>query len=90
MQSLPLYTSCLLSMALNDNIVDTEKPYEIYSPTFLVNDFSGLFLHPSVVYLFSMNGDNSNNKNHYYVLLSLTMQIFFYCKIMASFSVWNH
>ena len=58
-------------MALNGNIVDTEKPYGIYSPTFLVNDFSGLFLHPLVVYLFSMNGDNSNNKNHHHVLFFL-------------------
>ena len=36
MQSLALHTSCLFSMFLNDNIVDTEKPAGIRSPTFLV------------------------------------------------------
>ena len=32
-------------MALNDDIVDTEKPDRICSLTFVVDDFSGLFLH---------------------------------------------
>ena len=35
-------------MHLNDDIVDIEKTYEIYSPTIVVNGFSGSFLHPSV------------------------------------------
>ena len=45
-QSLPLYTSWLFSMFLNDDIVDIEKPDVIYSSTFDVYGFSGLFLHP--------------------------------------------
>ena len=35
-------------MLLNDDIVDIEKPDGICSSTFVVNEFSGLFLHPSV------------------------------------------
>ena len=34
-------------MLLNDDIVDIEKPDGICSPNFVVNEFSGLFLHPS-------------------------------------------
>ena len=34
-------------MLLNDDIVDTEEPDRMHSPTFLVYEFSGLFLHPS-------------------------------------------
>ena len=45
MRSLRLYTSCLFSLGLNDDIVDIEEPNGIWSPTFVVNDFSGLFLH---------------------------------------------
>ena len=35
-------------MSLNDNIVDIEKPDGICLPTFVVNEFSGLFLHSSI------------------------------------------
>ena len=35
-------------MSFNDNIVDNEKPDGICLPTFVVNEFSGLFLHPSI------------------------------------------
>ena len=35
-------------MPLNDNIVEIVKPDEIRSPTFIVHDFSELFLHPSI------------------------------------------
>ena len=35
-------------MALNDNILDIEKPDGICSLTFVVDEFSGLFLHPSI------------------------------------------
>ena len=35
-------------MFLNDHIVDLEKPDGICLPTFVVNEFSGLFLHPSI------------------------------------------
>ena len=39
MQSLPLYTSCLFSMLLNDDIVDIEKPDGLCSLIFVVNEF---------------------------------------------------
>ena len=42
MQSLPLYRFCLFSMLLNGDIVDIEKPGEICSPTFVVDDDSRL------------------------------------------------
>ena len=35
-------------MLLNDDIVDTERSDGILSPTFAVDEFSGLFLHLSV------------------------------------------
>ena len=47
-QFLPLYTSCLFSMLLNEDIVDIEKPDGICSLTFVGHEFSGLFLHPSI------------------------------------------
>ena len=37
MQSLPLYTSCLFSMLLNDDIVDIEKLDGMCLPTFVVD-----------------------------------------------------
>ena len=37
MQSLSLHTSCLFSMLLNDDILDTEKPDGICSFTFVVD-----------------------------------------------------
>ena len=46
MQSLPLEILCLFSMYLNNDIVETEKLDGIYSLTFVVNEFSGLFLLP--------------------------------------------
>ena len=50
MQCLPLYTSSLFSMLLNVDIVDSEKPDEIEfcSPTSVVDESPGLFLHPSI------------------------------------------
>ena len=48
MQSLPLYTSYLFSMRLNEDIVDIEKLDGICVLTFVVDEFSGLFLHPSI------------------------------------------
>ena len=47
-QSLPLHRSCLFPMLLNEDIVDIEKSDEICSLIFVLDDFSGLFLHPSV------------------------------------------
>ena len=38
----------LFSMLVNEDIVDIEKPDGICSPTFAVDEFSGLFLHPSI------------------------------------------
>ena len=35
-------------MLLNDNIVNTENLDGIYSPIFVVYEFSVLFLHPSI------------------------------------------
>ena len=35
-------------MLLNDDIVDIEKPNGICSPTLVVDEYSRLFLHPSV------------------------------------------
>ena len=51
-QSLPLYTSCLLSMLPTEDIVDIEKPDGICSVTFAEDEFSGLFLHPSSFQLY--------------------------------------
>ena len=47
-QSLPLYISCLFSMLLKEDILDIEKPDGICTLTFEVDEFSGLFLHPSI------------------------------------------
>ena len=38
----------LISMLLNDDIVDIEKPELMCLSTFVVDEFTGLFLHPSV------------------------------------------
>ena len=47
-QHLLLYTSCLFSMIRNEDNVEIEKPDEICLLTFVVDEFSGLFLHPSI------------------------------------------
>ena len=47
MQSLPLYTSCIFFMFLNENIAIIEKSDGIFLPTFAVDEFSRQFLHPS-------------------------------------------
>ena len=51
MQSLPLYKSCLFCMSLNGDIVYIEKLNVTCLPTFFVDDFSGLFLHPSIFFI---------------------------------------
>ena len=48
MQSLPLYTSCLFSVLLNDDIVDIEKPKGICSSAFVLDEVLGLFSHTSI------------------------------------------
>ena len=50
MQSLRVHTSCLFPMLLNDDVVITAKPDRICSPTFVVDEFSGLFLERSIFY----------------------------------------
>ena len=50
MQSLPLYKR-LFSRLLNEDILDIEKPDEECLPTFVVDEFSGLFLHSSHFYI---------------------------------------
>ena len=37
-------------MLLNEDIVDIEKPDGLCSLTFVVDEFSGLFLHPTIYY----------------------------------------
>ena len=49
MQSLPWYTSCLFS--ISSNVVDIKRPDGICSPTFTIDVFSELFLHPSIFFL---------------------------------------
>ena len=51
MQSLALHTSCLFYMFLNEEIVDIEKPDVVFSLNFVVDEFSGLFLYPSIFLL---------------------------------------
>ena len=48
MQPLPMYTSCICHMFLSDNIADIEKSDGICSTTFVVDNYSGLLLYPSV------------------------------------------
>ena len=48
MQSSPQYTVCLFSILLNAQFVDIEYPQGICSLIFFVEEFSGLFAHPSI------------------------------------------
>ena len=47
-QLLPLLPSCLFFMLLNKDIVNIEKYDVIFSLTFVMDEFSGLFLRPSI------------------------------------------
>ena len=47
-QSSPLYISCIFSIPSNVYILGIEHPQGICLPTFVADDFLGLFLHPSV------------------------------------------
>ena len=51
MQSLPLYTPCLFYMILNYYFVDNEKSDGICSTNFVVDEFSRLFLNPSIFFI---------------------------------------
>ena len=57
-------------MLLNEHIVDIKKPDGICSLTFVVDEFSGFFLHPSI---FSIIHSRSaeNNKWHFIRFLIL-------------------
>ena len=48
MHSSPLYIFCLFFMLLNKDIVDIEKSVGICLFTFVVDELSRLFLHPSI------------------------------------------
>ena len=50
-QSLSLYTSCLFSMLLNQDIADIEKSDGICSINSVVDEFSGFLLHPSIFFI---------------------------------------
>ena len=41
----------MFPMLLNDDIEDSEKPDGIYLPTFVVDEFSRLSLHPSIFFV---------------------------------------
>ena len=47
-EPLPLFTICLSSVLLNEDIADIKKPDEISLLTFTLNEISGLFLYPSI------------------------------------------
>ena len=47
-QYLPMYTSCLFSILLNEDIAGIERPDGKCSFTFAVDEFLGLFLYPSI------------------------------------------
>ena len=47
-QSLPVYTLHLFSMLLNEDLVGIEKPDQISSLTFVIDELSELFLHQSI------------------------------------------
>ena len=47
-QFLPLYISCSFSMLLKEDILHIQKLDRICSLIFDVDEFSGLFLHPSI------------------------------------------
>ena len=51
MESLTLHISCLFFVSQNDDITDIKKSDGICSSTFVVDDFSGLFLQPLIFYI---------------------------------------
>ena len=53
-------------MLLYDDTVDIEKPDRICSPTFVVHEFSRLFLHPSIFSIkYSRSEENKNERRQY-------------------------
>ena len=68
-ESLPLYTWCCFSTSLNDDIVEIEKSSgEISSLTFVVDDFSRLFLlyYFSLIFLIKDSRDQHKQKTVFY------------------------
>ena len=59
MQYLILYTSCLFSVLVNNNIVDIEKPDGLCLPTFVVDEFSGLSLKFISLFYYALNSNIS-------------------------------
>ena len=53
-ESLPLYSSCLCSMVLNEHVVHIEKPDEIF-PLTVVDKYSLLFFYLSIFLLYIQN-----------------------------------
>ena len=47
-QSFPRYKICLFSIGSNPHIAHIKCPEGTRSPIFIVEDFSGLFAHPSI------------------------------------------
>ena len=45
-----MYSSSVFSMFLNEDVVDIKKPDGICLLTFVVDEFSSLFLHPSIFF----------------------------------------
>ena len=70
MQSLPPCLSCLSSMLLNDDTVGIKKPDGICLLTFAVDEFPGLFLHPSI---FSIKHKRSAENNKWCFIKFLAM-----------------
>ena len=56
MQYLPLHSSYSFFVSLNDLILGIEKADRTYSVSFVTEDFSGLFLHPSISFIKDLNG----------------------------------
>ena len=50
----PLYTTCLFSMSLHEDNIHIEKADGIFSVVFLVDEFSGLLLHPSFFFYYTL------------------------------------
>ena len=46
LQSLPLHSSCLVFIPSNAHVMDDiEQPHGLWSPTFVVDDIIGSYLH---------------------------------------------
>ena len=66
-----MYTSCLFSMSLNGYIVHIKKTDGICSPTFVEDDFSGLFLYVLIFFYqrFKICINNKTSFIRFFVLI---------------------